>query len=60
MEPEYWKRAIIKLKKEDVILKSVIEQNQKNIFKIKKRPLWHSTEIDCWTTNLSQSGGEYI
>ena len=31
MEPEYWKRAIIKLKKEDVILKSVIEQNQKNI-----------------------------
>ena len=38
MEPEYWKRAIIKLKKEDVILKSVIEQNQKNILKSRKDP----------------------
>ena len=38
MEPEYWKRAIIKLKKEDVILKSVIERNQKNILKSRKDP----------------------
>ena len=38
MEPEYWKRAIIKLKKEDAILKSVIERNQKNILKSRKDP----------------------
>ena len=38
MEPEYWKRAIIKLKKEDTILKSVIERNQKNILKSRKDP----------------------
>lgn len=38
MEPEYWKRAIIKLKKEDIILKSVIEQNQKNILKSREDP----------------------
>ena len=38
MEPEYWKRAIIKLKKEDVILKSVIERNQKNILKSRNDP----------------------
>ena len=38
MEPEYWKRAIIKLKKEDVILKSVTERNQKNILKSRKDP----------------------
>ena len=38
MEPEYWKRALIKLKKEDVILKSVIERNQKNILKSRKDP----------------------
>ena len=41
MEPEYWKRAIIKLKKEDVILKSVIEQNQKISLNQEKTLLGH-------------------
>ncbi len=38
MEPKYWKKAIVKLKKDDPILKVVIERNQKNILKSRKDP----------------------
>jgi len=38
MEPKYWKEAIVKLKKDDPILKVVIERNQKNILKSRKDP----------------------
>ena len=38
MEPKYWKKAIVKLKKDDPILKVVIERNKKNILKSRKDP----------------------
>ena len=38
MEPKYWKKATVELKKKDPILKSIIEKNKKNILRSREDP----------------------